>query len=370
MTATKMDDRPGGLRLRCSSLLAAAALVLAPHAAPGDVRLIDAVVASVDGVPITLVELEKFEKGRGLLTPGSNEFDRAEFLEVMIEERLFAAEFEAQGIVVDDEDTQAYIDRILAANKSNREAVEVALAGIGLEWNDYYERMRFEVQKLALINREVRTRANVTDEDVERHWKKSPQYALRPRVEVSHIYIPLPDDGNLLETEGAKKTAQDAHEMIRKAGFKKAAAKHSAGPTADEGGKLGVFEIGSMAPHFEEQVTVLEEGEYSDPFVADGAIHIVRVDAIYSEGRVDLEEVEEEIRAQLYDELLAARFQRWINEDLRELYHVTMQLDDLPELVASTPAPPAPDAAAPAPPPDAPAAPAAEETGGSAAAPS
>ena len=49
-------------------------------------------------------------------------------------------------------------------NGSSRADVERALSEIGLRWSDYFERMRFEVEKLALINREIRTRVHVTDE--------------------------------------------------------------------------------------------------------------------------------------------------------------------------------------------------------------
>jgi peptidyl-prolyl cis-trans isomerase SurA len=301
-----------------------------------NVRLVDAVVASVDGVPVTYLDLKGFEAGRGLLTPGAADLTDADFLDVMIEERLFEAEFELAGITADDEDTQAYIDQILENNKSSQQAVELALAQIGLSWDDYFSRMRFEVQKLALINREVRTRANVTDEDVERYWKKAPEYQLDPRVEISHIYIALPANGNILEKSEAENRAQEAWAMAKKSGFEKAAAKYSDGPTADDGGKLGEFEYGTMAPHFEEQVALLEEGEHGEPFVAAGAIHIIRVDEIKSTGRVELVEVQEEIRTKLYNELLDTRFRRWLNEDLYDRHHVTKKLDQLDDLVASS----------------------------------
>lgn len=301
-----------------------------------NVRLVDAIVASIDGVPVTYLDLRNFETGRGLLTPGAASLSDAEFLDVMVEERLFEAEFEMAGITADDEDTQAYIDQILENNKSNQQAVELALAQIGLSWDDYFSRMRFEVQKLALINREVRTRANVTDEDVERYWEKAPEYQLDPRVEISHIYIALPPNGNMLETSVAEDTAQEAWKMANKSGFKKAAAEYSEGPTADSGGKLGEFEYGTMAPHFEEQVVLLEEGEHSEPFVAAGAIHIIRVDEIKSTGRVELVKVQDDIRTKLYNELLDTRFRRWLNEDLYERHHVTKKLDQLDDLVATS----------------------------------
>ena len=149
--------------------------------AVGDTRLINAVVASIDGKAITLREFEAYENGRGRLLPPEQRQTRDAMLHGMVEEALLTMEFQRQQISADDEDTQYYIDRVLQMNHSSRAEVEKALSEIGLHWSDYFERMRFEVEKLALINRDIRSRIHVTDEEVERYWVESADHDRPPR---------------------------------------------------------------------------------------------------------------------------------------------------------------------------------------------
>jgi len=301
----------------------------------GNLRMINAVVASIDGKAITLREFQAYENGRGRLLPADQRRTEPEFLDGMIEESLLKSEFERQGITADDEDTQYYIDRVLQMNRSSRADVERALSEIGLTWSDYFERMRFEVEKLALINREIRTRVHVTDEEVERYWRESGVAAEGAGMEVSHIYLALPPLGRGPEAEEVRARAAAAHEMIGSDGFARAAKTYSQGPTAADGGKLGKFERGTMAPAFEKQLEGLEEGDYTQPFEEGDGIHILRLDRVIQAGnRKELtDERREELRDKLYDDMLDERLQRWVREDLHKKHHVTIRLPQLGKLL-------------------------------------
>jgi parvulin-like peptidyl-prolyl isomerase len=221
-------------------------------------------------------------------------------------------------------------------NRSSRQEVERALSEIGLKWSDYFERMRFEVEKLALINREIRSRVHVTDEEVERYWRESEDFERPPGMDVSQIYVELPPPTDPAGQAAAAQAIKDAYAMIGESGFASAAKKHSQGPTAAEGGRLGSFERGTLAPAFEEQLAGLKPGEYTQPFQESGGLHILRLDRVSGEAgeRPALDdELREEIRERLYDELLDERLRRWVDEDLKKLHHVTVRLDRLDELM-------------------------------------
>ena len=301
----------------------------------GNLRMVNAVVASIDGKAITLREFKAYESGRGRLLPADQRRSESEFLDGMIEERLLESEFERQGITADDEDTQYYIDRILQMNHSSKADVERALAEIGLTWSDYFERMRFEVEKLALINREIRTRVHVTDEEVERYWRESGAAAEGAGMEVSHIYLALPPLGQGPEADEVRARAAEAYKAIESDGFARTARTYSQGPTAAEGGKLGKFERGTMAPAFEKQLEGLKEGQYTQPFEEGDGIHILRLDRVIEAGnRKELtDERREELRDKLYDEMLDERLQRWVREDLHKKHHVTVRLSHLGKLL-------------------------------------
>jgi len=329
-----------GLALSTLMILAAgSASAQSQHPVAGDTRLVNAVVASIDGKAITLREFEAYENGRGRLLPVDQRRTRDDMLHGMIEEALLTAEFQRQQISADDEDTQYYIERVLEMNHSSRAEVEKALSEIGLHWSDYFERMRFEVEKLALINREIRSRVHVTDEEVERYWKESAEHDRPAGIDVSQIYIPLPEGADPSATAAAHEAADAAYAMIGESGFATAAKTYSQGPTAREGGRLGSFQHGTLAPAFEEQLSGLKPGEYTKPFEEAGGIHILRLDRATEEGgpaELD-DERREEIREKLYDELLDQRLKRWVDEDLKKLHHVAVRLDRLDELMRRPP---------------------------------
>ncbi len=296
------------------------------------VILVDAVVAAVDGEPITLVDLERFERGPARLLARAEQASRRSILEAMVKMKLFEKEFERHGIRAADSDVEIYIDNLLEQSGSSREAVRRILEELGLTWDVYFERMRHEVQRLALIDREIRARVSVTPEEVERYWKNDPSYMRSPTVEIAHIYIPI-QGASEQAREAAKARAEEAYQAAVR-NFAKAARAYSEGPNAEEGGVLGRFERGTMAPMFEEALAGLSEGEVSRPFEAGGAWHIVKLVREYEAERVPLEDVRAEIEEKLYNENLDARFQRWVEEDLRKRHHVVVMLDELESLLA------------------------------------
>ncbi|RMD81931.1 MAG: hypothetical protein D6815_10495 [Candidatus Dadabacteria bacterium] len=299
-----------------------------PAAAGRGPRLVDAVAAAVDGEPITLWDLERFAQGRGRLLPPEERRDRKALLEALVRARMFAKEFDRYGIKAEDRDVEAYIDSRLAQAGSSREEVEAVLERMGLAWEDYFERMREEVQRLALINREIRAKVTVSPEEVRRYWQQSDEYRTAERVELAHIYIPLPADD--AGRAAARAQAQAAYELARQGRFSEAARKYSKGPTAASGGNLGMFEVAALSAPFAKRIEGLREGQVTEPFEADGALHLLKVVKRLPPGRVPLEEVREEIREKLYDRLLQERYERWIREDLRRRHHVTMQVEEAP----------------------------------------
>jgi peptidyl-prolyl cis-trans isomerase SurA len=247
--------------------------------------------------------------------------------------KMFESEFQRHGISASDSDVEIYIENLMRETGSTRAQVEEALAKLGLQWSDYFERMRQELQRMALINREIRARVNVTPEEIQRHWQEDSAYMQPERREVGHIFIPLPERATAEQVEETKALAQRAYEAARD-DFADAAAEYSSGPNADEGGILGTFREGEMAESFETAVADLQAGQVSPPFQAEGAFHILKLVRVVQPEREPLDdETREKIEEQLYNESLDTRFKRWVDEDLVKRHHITMQLDELDELV-------------------------------------
>jgi len=296
--------------------------------------LVDAVVASVDGAPITLVDLEAFSRGIGRLLSEEEKRTQATILEALVRMKVFDAEFERQGIKASDADVDIYIDNLVRESNSSRERIREELARAGVTWDEYFERIRQEMQRMVLINREIRARVNVTPEEVERAYEQDPAYMAPEKVEIGHIFMPIPERASQPIVETVRATADQAYD-VAEGNFGKAAKQYSKGPNADEGGILGTFERGELAPGFQTALAALEEGGVSRPFEEDGAFHIVKLVKIVSPRREPLDDAtRKKIEDQLYSETMEARFRRWVDEDLLKRHHVTKQLEQLDELLA------------------------------------
>jgi len=316
---------------------AAAAPEPTPTAVLKDSRFDNGIVAVVDGDPITLRELKRYGVSSAPFLPPEVRGDYRALLDSLIEHKLLRAEFEKNGIVAPDEMVERYIAGVLRESGQSRESLNADIARSGLTWKDYFERMREEVQRIQLVNLLIRSRVNIPEEEVRRAWENDPQYLESEKLVVAAIFLPAPtsgDDSGALDE--AKKVQAEA-----KSDFADAAKKYSKGPAASDGGVLGEFKRGTMAPHFEKALTGLDEGEVSEPVSGSGGYYIVKLVDTKSSGRRDFEEVKKELGDKLYEQRLTDRYQKWVTEDLRKDHRIDNLVDSLALIAAggSTPAP-------------------------------
>lgn len=329
----------------------AAALSEAPEAPTstadlGGPRVLDGVVAVVDGDPITLRELKRYGVTGAPFLPAEVRGDYRALLESMIEHRLLKAEFAKNGISAPDAMVDRYIASVLEDSHQTRASLDADIAKSGLTWKDYYERMREEVQRIQLINLLIRSRVNVPEEEVRRVWEEDPKYLESEKLDVGAIFLPLPLSG-----EEADKLREQAGEVVKAArsNFEAAAKKYSKGPGAAEGGHLGEFRRGAMAPQFEKGLQGLKPGQVSEPVEGPGGLYIVKLIGIKSSGRVPFDDVKKELTEKLYQKRLSERYDKWANEDLRKDHRIENLVEGLALLAAANKEapPPAPVAVLP-----------------------
>jgi TonB family protein len=85
------------------------------------------------------------------------------------------------------------------------------------------------------------------------------------QIRLSEILIATPQPSNSAQLAEAQHKAQDLLDVIRRGGrFADLAKANSQGPTAAQGGDLGYFDHGKLAPSIEELVFQLKVGDVSD----------------------------------------------------------------------------------------------------------
>jgi peptidyl-prolyl cis-trans isomerase C len=122
--------------------------------------------------------------------------------------------------------------------------------------------------------------------------------AVEPGTEYNAAHI-------LVETEDA--AAAIKSELDGGADFAELARERSTGPSGPNGGNLGWFGEGMMVPAFEQAVIGLEPGAISDPVETQFGWHVIQLIETRSAEVPPLEEVRNEIVAELQQAILSER---------------------------------------------------------------
>ena len=291
-------------------------------------EVINRIVATVDGAPITSHEMQGFREvaGASPLAPagGAAGMSDKEVLEALVMQKLIRKEVEKQGLKAKKADIDGYIARIQAQSNLNDEEFEAALTEQGMTMEAYRERVATEVEQAMLMSREIGSRVNVTPEDVQRYYDEHiDEYTQPAQVRVRHIFRPLSPSAGERE---AQETVALVHQVRQRAlggeNFGNLASEYSLGPGANSGGDIGYFERGQMPEGIEQVAFSLENGDVSQPFRTNSGMHLLKVEDKRNAGLQPLETVSEEIKNRLYNEALRDRYARWFNEDLRFRHHV------------------------------------------------
>lgn len=116
----------------------------------------------------------------------------------------------------------------------------------------------------------------------------------------------------LVETE--EEAAAIKEELDNGADFSAIARDKSTGPSAPNGGNLGWFQPGMMVPEFEKAVAALETGEISEPVQTQFGWHVVKLNETRLAEQPALEEVRDELVAELQAQIIEARIAELTND--------------------------------------------------------
>jgi peptidyl-prolyl cis-trans isomerase SurA len=308
------------------------ALLLVPARLPA--KVVEQVIAVIDGEPYTLTNLENYSKtkmGRAFPTGDLNQInpDDRQVLEQFITDKLLEAEIREAGIKVSDQDVEQYIEQIKAKNRLTDDDLKTALQREGQTLASYRASVKSELEKTEIINRQVKAKVSITNEDVERYYKlNASKYRADERARIRHILLSLPENAPPDAVQAAQAKAADLYKRI-KAGedFGKLAEEFSEGAGRADGGEIGWVKRGTLIAGLEEVAFVkLSVGQVSEPFRTSMGIHIVKLEARETGNVLPLSAVASRIKDELYAKALNDRFAKWLKTDLRRKHRVDVKL--------------------------------------------
>ena len=285
------------------------------------------VVAIVNDDIITLHELNKKIQDLTGMAPvdlkGRSEEQyyetRRQVLELLIDEKITQAKIKEMGIKVDEKEIDASIEKLKRDNKWTQEDLLSRLKQEGISYEKYKANMRTELERIQLINYEVRSRIIIREEMMKQYYEENKKkFDAGLKVHLASIFLVREDPDDETELLETKKKAEDILEKL-KAGenFQALARQYSQGPGSEDGGYLGAFKMDDLNPGLRKVLEVIPEGGFSDLIIRPNGIQIIMV--VKKEGGKvrSYEDVKDAIYGILYQEEINKRYMAWIKE-LRE----------------------------------------------------
>lgn len=304
---------------------------------PSTGKVLDRVVAVVDGELITLSDLDeamaRYGKAtvRSVKNPLEREIrlsqDRKEVLERLVEDKLLQKVAIRFGIKVKDEEVERTIERIKQKGRITDAQMERELVSQGFTLDGYRLFLKAQIRRARIIERLIKPKVSMDEKRIlEYYHNHRRRYQGPARVRVSHILIKVAPDATPEQLEMAKEKMNKVLQRLREgAEFEEVAILYSEHLSARSGGDLGFFKKGEIIPAFEEVVFEMEVGEVSGVIRSSHGLHLLKV----TERKVGAAKPYEQIREQVMEDYYRAEVERvyvkWL-EDVKDRSNVEVKL--------------------------------------------
>lgn len=249
-----------------------------------------AVLAEVNGTPITADQFEKVVKG---LPP---------------QLQVLAQSAEGKKQLLDD-----MVTKEIVLQQAKKDGIDKSQ-----EVADQLADLKNSVIIQTYLKKKLADAATISDADLQKLYNENKErFRTGDQIRASHI---------LVKTE---KEAQDIESQLKKgANFDELAKKYSTDSSAAKGGDLGWFSKGSMVPDFEKAAFGLKEGQISDPVKTQFGYHIIKVTGKRPAGVLPFSEVKDQLKAAALPQKQQEIFKK-LKDDLRKDAKVTIKEDAL-----------------------------------------
>lgn len=305
-------------------------LVAAFPALAADVRLVEEIIAKINGEIITRSDMERRtaelqaelarQKLAGKELEAAVAERRKDVLRDLIDQSLLVQRGKELNVNVETQlirylDEMRRQQNIASMEEFERWVVEKS----GMPYEDLKEQIRNQMLVQRVMGQEVGSRIHIPKEDIAKYYEEHKQEFVRPeQVRLREILISTEgkDPG---EIPALEKKANDILARLRKGErFSDLAGKLSDHPdSAKAGGDIGFFKRGVLDKEIEDLVFNAQRGFVTDVLKRKNGFLILRVEERHQEGMAPLADVEQEIMEQLYSPKMEPAMREYLTR-LRE----------------------------------------------------
>ncbi|MCZ8542214.1 peptidylprolyl isomerase [Psychrobacillus psychrodurans] len=223
-------------------------------------------------------------------------------LDTLITNKIFEMEAESEGLSVAEKEIQSELTELIETY-GDQEEYEAVLDANNIEEEALLEDITTHLLQTKVLEKVI----NITDEELATYFEENKTtYEQTEQVEASHILVA--DEATAKEVINKLNEGSDFAEL---------ASEYSTDTSSSTaGGSLGYFGAGEMVEEFESVAFEMEIDDISDPVESEYGFHIIKVT-----GKQDAKEaVFEDVKEEVYDNLLEMRIQAEYSSWLTEKY--------------------------------------------------
>lgn len=239
-------------------------------------------------------------------------------LDQLVDAKLVISLAKKKDIKINEEELKKRIDMIKGYYPSEQEFLK-ALDEKGTTFTDFQKDVKEQMIAQEFVNQEVASKIMITPAEIEELYNKNKDRLVAPiRVKLRSILV---RKGEGVDPAAAKKKADDALAKIKGGeDFAKVAAEVSEGPYAKEGGDMGYVTPGQMVKEIDDVVFTMKPGDVSPVIETAMGYHIFKVEEKQDARPLELAEVEEFLRAQLYRKQFEEAIVKWVAEKKKNAF--------------------------------------------------
>jgi peptidyl-prolyl cis-trans isomerase SurA len=300
------------------------ALPVTPAITPNG-TVVEDVVVHVNDLIISRSDVERAEQSlvqenqQSGATPAEAAERQKNLLRDMIDKQLLLSRGKELGMNADAEVIRR-LDEIRKQYKMDTmEELEKAASQQGVSFEDFKAGIRDSVITQMVVRDEVGRRLQMTQGQEQAYYEAHKQEFTQPeQIKLSEILVPTAADANDTAIAQAQ-TKADGIEAKLKAGesFEDLAKANSGGPTAAQGGDLGMYKRGALAKVLEDQTFNLKAGEWTAPIRTKQGFVILKVTEHQDAGVAPLKDVEPQVQEAMYTEAMQPALRAYLTK-LRE----------------------------------------------------
>src|SRR5437868_7822935 len=298
--------------------------------------VVEEIIARVNDDIITRAELARNRqqlldeaKQKGVSPTDAQMAEREkDLLRDLIDQQLLIQKAKELGITGDAEVVKR-LDQIRQDMKLNSmEELEQAAQQQGTNFEAFKQGIRNGIITQQVISHEVGSHISIPPDEIAKFYELNKKEFEGPeQVQIAELLIsPAKDEkGNPKEDQAsldaAKAKAESVLAEIKKGmKFSDAAVKYSDGPTAQQGGDLGLFKRGTLSKDLEDVTFNMKPGDTSDVIHTKQGFVILKVIQHQSAGVPPMKEVEPQIQEAIYMEKLQPALRAYLTKLREESY--------------------------------------------------